>query len=589
MTSCGNGIPTTGEACDDGNGTNGDGCDVNCTVSACGNGIPAPGEQCDDGNATNGDGCDSNCTTTGCGNGIPTGTEACDDGNANNGDGCDSNCTVSACGNGIVASNEECDDGNSTPLDGCSLDCTLEPLEKEPNEDGTPSTGGTGTNGNDFGTANPDANGAFTRSTTIRAALSPVGDEDIFLIRNTSTLPQVVTLETWNAALGVGVPCNTTIDTVINVRNSAGVSLAVNDDRVEGVETCSTLLYVLQPGASAYAQVTAYNDNAAIAGYVLDLAFRGVICGDGTVNPGEQCDDGNATSGDGCSSTCQLETRTEVEPNNTNAQATSNVVQITGDTTIQAAITPIADVDTFRVTVTAPTVIRFETFSSLYQCTATSTIDLRLFDAAGTAIVADTASSGIGPCGAIVIPLAAGTYFIRAEERGNNAALASYLLQVDYQTDRGVEAEAAMSTGANDTIQTSDRALKDGDNVYAFGNHIDTEDVDVYAISVPGGMGIRAEIVEGDRVMETCESNGIDSRLTLFDSAGTQLADNDDSGRGFCSLIDGTGGGTGVAPLHPLARNNSSASQIFYVMAWRSDLAAGTQQVFSYRLQVTFH
>lgn len=31
------------------------------------------------------------------------------------------------------------------------------------------------------------------------------------------------------------------------------------------------------------------------------------VCGDGTVNPGEECDDHNTISGDGCSATCQLE------------------------------------------------------------------------------------------------------------------------------------------------------------------------------------------------------------------------------------------------------------------------------------------
>jgi cysteine-rich repeat protein len=31
------------------------------------------------------------------------------------------------------------------------------------------------------------------------------------------------------------------------------------------------------------------------------------LCGDGVIDPGEQCDDGNAKSGDCCSSTCQLE------------------------------------------------------------------------------------------------------------------------------------------------------------------------------------------------------------------------------------------------------------------------------------------
>jgi cysteine-rich repeat protein len=31
------------------------------------------------------------------------------------------------------------------------------------------------------------------------------------------------------------------------------------------------------------------------------------LCGDGIIQPGEQCDDGNSNSGDGCSSTCQIE------------------------------------------------------------------------------------------------------------------------------------------------------------------------------------------------------------------------------------------------------------------------------------------
>ncbi len=55
---CGNGERETGERCDDGNATDGDGCDGNCTATACGNGVVTAGEACDDGNATDGDGCD---------------------------------------------------------------------------------------------------------------------------------------------------------------------------------------------------------------------------------------------------------------------------------------------------------------------------------------------------------------------------------------------------------------------------------------------------------------------------------------------------------------------------------------------------
>ncbi len=37
------------------------------------------------------------------------------------------------------------------------------------------------------------------------------------------------------------------------------------------------------------------------------LACVQEVCGDGVIEPGESCDDGNTASGDGCSSTCQLE------------------------------------------------------------------------------------------------------------------------------------------------------------------------------------------------------------------------------------------------------------------------------------------
>src|SRR5450755_2201622 len=32
-----------------------------------------------------------------------------------------------------------------------------------------------------------------------------------------------------------------------------------------------------------------------------------MLCGNGTIDPGETCDDGNVASGDGCSATCQTE------------------------------------------------------------------------------------------------------------------------------------------------------------------------------------------------------------------------------------------------------------------------------------------
>lgn len=41
--------------------------------------------------------------------------------------------------------------------------------------------------------------------------------------------------------------------------------------------------------------------------YIEGFFFANLICGDGLLELGEQCDDGNTVSGDGCSSTCQTE------------------------------------------------------------------------------------------------------------------------------------------------------------------------------------------------------------------------------------------------------------------------------------------
>lgn len=69
---CGDGKLAAPEECDDGNGLDGDGCNIFCQVEApkpifpvetyCGDGaVNAKDEQCDDGNTLDGDGCDRFC------------------------------------------------------------------------------------------------------------------------------------------------------------------------------------------------------------------------------------------------------------------------------------------------------------------------------------------------------------------------------------------------------------------------------------------------------------------------------------------------------------------------------------------------
>jgi cysteine-rich repeat protein len=123
---CGNRILDLSEQCDDGNRDSGDGCSFECIFErlGCGNGITAGSEACDDGNTENGDGCDNNCTFSRCGNGVKTGSEACDDDNQTSGDGCSATCVIEFCGdNTDNNTDEDCDTAGDSET--CNADCTM--------------------------------------------------------------------------------------------------------------------------------------------------------------------------------------------------------------------------------------------------------------------------------------------------------------------------------------------------------------------------------------------------------------------------------------------------------------------------------
>ncbi|HMJ15797.1 MAG TPA: myxococcus cysteine-rich repeat containing protein, partial [Polyangiaceae bacterium] len=46
----------------------------------------------------------------------------------------------------------------------------------------------------------------------------------------------------------------------------------------------------------------------------LEVRLAATVCGNRAVEPGEACDDGNTTNGDGCSSSCQIEAASETRP-----------------------------------------------------------------------------------------------------------------------------------------------------------------------------------------------------------------------------------------------------------------------------------
>ena len=110
---CGDGLVDPGEACDDHNGVATDACVPGCDLARCGDGIVrAFVEACDDGNLVSGDGCTATCALPSCGNGIVEPGEVCDDGNGVDSDDCPSRCLPATCGDGFVhAGVEACDEG----------------------------------------------------------------------------------------------------------------------------------------------------------------------------------------------------------------------------------------------------------------------------------------------------------------------------------------------------------------------------------------------------------------------------------------------------------------------------------------------
>lgn len=101
-------VPEGGEECDDGNNDGNDGCSPSCKQERCGDGATQP------------KGADGKPNTTD--------DEECDDGNLDLGDGCTNRCKIETCGNGKHEYGEECDNGDEnsdTEPGACRTDCKL--------------------------------------------------------------------------------------------------------------------------------------------------------------------------------------------------------------------------------------------------------------------------------------------------------------------------------------------------------------------------------------------------------------------------------------------------------------------------------
>jgi cysteine-rich repeat protein len=189
-----------------------------------------------------------------------------------------------ACGDAIRDSHEACDDGNINDGDGCDPDCGVESSESEPNDA--------------LGSADVFD---FERWT---AELSPEGDADYYsvdLVATSSTLV-VSTLNLADGACALNL-----MDTVVDIfdTNANGnVLLASDDDSGDG-DCAVAVASGLAPGSYRIRVSAPVGAQPATFPYRLEIDVG--VCGDGERTLGEECDDENLASGDGCDGACREE------------------------------------------------------------------------------------------------------------------------------------------------------------------------------------------------------------------------------------------------------------------------------------------
>ncbi len=200
-----------------------------------------------------------------CGNGIQEKGEECDDGNDNNSDSCTNECKSAHCGDGIVNQEiEQCDDGNDVSTDSCTNQCQnyVPPIPQEC----PPGTTGI------FPMCMPVFDICDIMPGMPGCPGAPVcGNERIDIGE---------TCDDGNTAGGDGCSsmCQTEIDMCPAI---PGVQVSMMDC-MPIFDMCSIM--PMMPGCPGVS-----------------------ICGNGTVETPETCDDGNQFNGDGCSAMCRTE------------------------------------------------------------------------------------------------------------------------------------------------------------------------------------------------------------------------------------------------------------------------------------------
>ncbi len=305
---CGDGTSDLGEACDDGNAVTETACEygtpsctacsADCAVALnlvgpyCGDGAIDVGEACDDGNAVTETACaygtpscaacSADCSATleleggYCGDGtVDPEFEACDDGNSVGGDGCDASCASEAsCTDGILNGDEEdVDCGGSCPV--CACESAVYPVGNMEFSTGGAVSDGYNIWSNGVGTFQHEFDpGEGTVTVWARGEIAG------------GAAPNMI-VSMGSAVIGNIYVDDETMQPYVFAYSSFG-----------GTETITIEF------TNDYYQSPA-DRNLIIGGAEVDCGSPIPTCGDGVVDAGEACDDGNASNNDACLDTCE--------------------------------------------------------------------------------------------------------------------------------------------------------------------------------------------------------------------------------------------------------------------------------------------
>lgn len=211
---------------------------------------------------------------------------------------------ASTCGNKKVDTGEDCDDGNTASGDGCSALCAFESGGPGDLCDGAPFDlvrEGTSTlyKGHVLGST------AKLFNHYAASCGGGSGADAVYVLTPPMTGRAVARVSAgFDALLSVRTSCN---DPKTELACNS-VTTSTGGDA--GATAKTELAFPVFAGKPTYLFVDGYG--GAKGDFVLDLDVQTAVCGNGKAEYPELCDDGNTTSGDGCSATCAMEDKATV-------------------------------------------------------------------------------------------------------------------------------------------------------------------------------------------------------------------------------------------------------------------------------------